>query len=158
MNTISEWRTEQFHGYVFGLNRSTEKFSLNSEKFFGLLNERVILESDHRVTFYSGKVVQKSDISISLGGFDSKTLTALHKSLPQRPTDPRKEATAELSRESPPRWPLGNITGSVNNPIWVDSSSQGLMTTDSPTANHDTSEYCQRLVPTNQHRNSRFRV
>ena len=82
-----------------------------------------------------------SDNPISLCGFDSETVTTADISSPPRPTDPRKEAaiqaTAELPTESTTRRPLGAVTGTANNTIWTDSSSEDLMCTDSPTADRD---------------------
>ena len=109
--------TQQKSYNIFQKNQDRLKL----QPFFEILNERFIRESGHTVTLKSGKVVHSSKFSTSLAGFDSEVLTTLGKSSPTRPTDPRKkaalQATSEILTESTPRRPLGDVTGTVNNPI-----------------------------------------
>ena len=56
-------------------------------------------EYDHTSTLDSGKLVQKYDVSISVGGFDLESLATQDKSSPRRPTDPCKEMALQATVE-----------------------------------------------------------
>ena len=106
---------------------------LKSEPYFESLKELVVRETAHTVTLFSGKILHKCDISISLGGWDEEACGLKAKSPSgttklrdiQTDWDARKTAALAASQESAVRSSkstLDHASGSAENPILTDSS------------------------------------